>query len=160
MGNYRFSEQDEYPHAPTADHNFNESVYTNAFDARHRLGGWMRIGNRVNEGYAEMAVCLYLPDGRIACQFQRPTIAANNTFAAGALSYEVTEAFKHALFSDEPLRRYMVVPNAEEQGWTIRTKMAELVQLNGWGPHSYSRDELVKMLDETLNPPAAEEGSE
>ena len=73
---------------------------------------------------------------------------------------EVTEAFKHALFSDEPLRRYMVVPNAEEQGWTIRTKMAELVQLNGWGPHSYSRDELVKILDETLNPPAAEEGAE
>lgn len=75
---------------------------------------------------------------------------------------EVTEAFKHALFSDEPLRRYMVVPNAEEQGWTIRTQMAELVQLNQWGPHSYSRDELVKILDETLNPPAAEaeEGEE
>ena len=65
---------------------------------------------------------------------------------------EVTEAFKHALFSDEPLRRYMVVPNAEEQGWTIRTKMAELVQLNGWGPLSFRRDELVKILDETLNP--------
>ena len=65
---------------------------------------------------------------------------------------EVTDAFKHALFSDEPQRRYMVVPNAEEQGWTIRTKMAELVQLNGWGPYSYSRDELVKILDETLNP--------
>ena len=65
---------------------------------------------------------------------------------------EVTDAFKHALFSDEPQRRYMVVPNAEEQGRTIRTKMAELVQLNGWGPYSYSRDELVKILDETLNP--------
>ena len=65
---------------------------------------------------------------------------------------EVTDAFKHALFSDEPQRRYMVVPNAEEQGRTIRTKMAELVQLKGWGPYSYSRDELVKILDETLNP--------
>lgn len=63
---------------------------------------------------------------------------------------EVTEAFRHALFSDAPLRRYVVVPNADEQGWTIRTKMAELVQLNTWGPHSYSRDELVKMLDEAL----------
>ncbi len=79
---------------------------------------------------------------------------------ARELSYkepdEVTEAFKHALFSDAPMRRYMVVPNAEEQGWTIRTQMAELVQLNQWGPYSYSRDELVKILDETLNPPPAE----
>lgn len=69
---------------------------------------------------------------------------------------EVTEAFKHALFSDAPLLRYVVVPNADEQAWTIRTKMRELVQLNQWGSHSYSRDELVKILDETLSPPTAE----
>jgi hypothetical protein len=63
---------------------------------------------------------------------------------------EVTEAFMHALFDEQPLRRYMVVPNAEEQGWTIGTQINELVQLNRWGPYSYSRDELVKMLDEAL----------
>ena len=74
--------------------------------------------------------------------------------AARELSYkepdEVSEAFLHALFDEKPLRRYMVVPNAEEQGWTIRTKVNELVQLNTWGPYSYSRDELVQMLDEAL----------
>ncbi len=64
---------------------------------------------------------------------------------------EVSEAFMHALFDDSPLRRYMVVPNAEEQGWTIRTKINELVQLNEWGPYSYSRDELVAILDEALS---------
>ncbi len=63
---------------------------------------------------------------------------------------EVTQAFMHALFDDAPLRRYVVVPNAEEQAWTIGTKVNELVQLNRWGPYSYSRDELVKMLDEAL----------
>jgi NAD(P)-dependent dehydrogenase (short-subunit alcohol dehydrogenase family) len=63
---------------------------------------------------------------------------------------EVTEAFMHALFDDEPLRRYMVVPNEDEQAMTIRTKVNELVQLNQWGPYSYSRDELVKLLDEAL----------
>ena len=63
---------------------------------------------------------------------------------------EVSEAFMHALFDDEPLRRYMVVPNAEEQSWTIRTKVNELVQLNQWGPYSYSRDELVELLDAAL----------
>jgi len=68
---------------------------------------------------------------------------------------EVTEAFKHALFSEKPLLRYVVVPNADEQRWTIGTKMTELVQLNQWGPYSYSRDELVKMLDEALNPQEA-----
>jgi NAD(P)-dependent dehydrogenase (short-subunit alcohol dehydrogenase family) len=63
---------------------------------------------------------------------------------------EVTEAFIHALFDDKPLRRYMVVPSEEEQAMTIRTKISQLVQLNQWGPYSYSRDELIKLLDETL----------
>lgn len=79
---------------------------------------------------------------------------AYDTTAERELSYkepvEVTEAFMHALFDDKPLRRYMVVPNEEEQGWTIRTKVNELVQLNQWGPYSYSREELIKMLDEAL----------
>jgi NAD(P)-dependent dehydrogenase (short-subunit alcohol dehydrogenase family) len=63
---------------------------------------------------------------------------------------EVSEAFMHALFDDKPLRRYMVVPNEGEQEWTIRTQINELVQLNTWGPYSYSRDQLVEMLDEAL----------
>ena len=82
--------------------------------------------------------------------------------AARELSYkepdEVTDAFMHALFDDAPLRRYVVVPNADEQMWTIRQAITELTQLNEWGPYSYSRDELVEMLDEVLagEPPAEE----
>jgi NAD(P)-dependent dehydrogenase (short-subunit alcohol dehydrogenase family) len=79
---------------------------------------------------------------------------AYESTAERELSYkepdEVSEAFMHALFDDNPLRRYMVVPNVEEQEWTIRTKVNELVQLNTWGPYSYSRDELIEMLDEAL----------
>ena len=63
---------------------------------------------------------------------------------------EVSEAFMHALFDANPLRRYMVVPNAAEQEMTIRTKVDELVQLNQWGPYSYSRDQLVELLDGAL----------
>ncbi len=63
---------------------------------------------------------------------------------------EVSTAFIHALFDDNPLRRYVVVPNAGEQEFTIRTKVTELVQLNQWGPYSYSRDELIVLLDEAL----------
>lgn len=65
---------------------------------------------------------------------------------------DVSKAFMHALFDEKPLRRYMVVPNAEEQGMTIKTKINELVQLNTWGPYSFSRDQLVQMLDEALSP--------
>jgi len=82
----------------------------------------------------------------------------NKTYEATAereLSYkepdEVSEAFIHALFDAKPLRRYVVVPNAEEQEFTIRTKVNELVQLNQWGPYRYSRDELVKLLDAALS---------
>ncbi len=70
---------------------------------------------------------------------------------------EVTEAFMHALFDETPLRRYVVVPNEEEQARTIGTKVNELVQLNQWGPYSYSREELIRLLDEAL---AGEESSE
>ena len=64
---------------------------------------------------------------------------------------EVSEAFMHALFDEKPLRRYVVVPNAQEQEMTISTKINELVQLNQWGPYSYSRDQLVELLDKALS---------
>ncbi len=63
---------------------------------------------------------------------------------------EVSAAFMHALFDDKPLRRYVVVPNAQEHEATIRTKFNELVQLNRWGPYSYNRDQLVELLDDVL----------
>jgi hypothetical protein len=90
----RLEPQDEYLHPPDAAPNFNESVYVNGFDPRTRVGGWMRIGNRPGEGYAELSVCLYLPDGRVACQFARPPIAGNDALGAGGLSYTVTEPFE------------------------------------------------------------------
>ncbi len=91
MSSYLLTAEDEYPHSPSAESCFNESVYMNAFDHRHQWGGWMRLGNRVHEGYAELAVCLYLPDGRIACQFKRPKILDNSRFSAGGLEVTVQE---------------------------------------------------------------------
>ena len=70
---------------------------------------------------------------------------------------EVSEAFMHALFDPNPLRRYMVVPNEEEQEWTIQAQIDELIQLNQWGPYSYSREELIKMLDVALSGAASSE---
>lgn len=73
---------------------------------------------------------------------------------ARELSYQspdaVSEAFVHALFDDEPLRRYVVVPSADEQAMTIAAKIQQLVQLNEWGPYSFSEAELVGMLEQAM----------
>lgn len=89
MDVFRFSPQDEFPHPPGAERNFNESVYLNAFDLKSGIGGWMRIGNRPNEGYAELSICFYLAGGAIACRFQRVGLIGNSMFSAEGLTMGV-----------------------------------------------------------------------
>lgn len=60
---------------------------------------------------------------------------------------EVADAAVHAMSASTPLRRYMVVPNEDEAAWTIGKQIEELVQLNEWQAYSYSRDELIAMMD-------------
>jgi hypothetical protein len=90
----RLEPQDELPHDPGEAKNYNESMYFNVFDPRTKAGGWFRIGNRPNERYAEISVCIYLPDGRVAFTFGRPTIEGNAEMNAGGLKVEVVEPFK------------------------------------------------------------------
>lgn len=87
--------EDEYPHEPDEAENYNESMYLNAFDLDLEAGGWFRLGNRVNEGYAEMTVCIYLPDGRVAFMYDRPEITTNEKMDAGGLRIDVVEPFEH-----------------------------------------------------------------
>ncbi len=63
---------------------------------------------------------------------------------------EVAEAARKALFDENPQRRYMVVPNQRQADITIGKAIEELAQLNQNQKYSFSRDELVKMLDEAL----------
>ena len=63
---------------------------------------------------------------------------------------EVSEAAKHALFSDEPLRRYMVVPSEPEAAWSIDKVIQELVEFNQWQAYSYSREQLIEKLDAAM----------
>ncbi len=86
--------QDEYCHAPEAVTNYNESMYFNVFDPTRHTGGWFRLGNRVNEGYAEMSCCVYLPDGRIGFMYGRPKISSNAELNAGGMRIEVVEPFR------------------------------------------------------------------
>jgi hypothetical protein len=82
-------DEDDFPHENSGEPNYNESAYFNFYDPARRLGGFVRLGNRPNEGYAEMTVCLYLPDGRVGFMFARPPIANNARFDAGGLRFEV-----------------------------------------------------------------------
>jgi hypothetical protein len=90
----RLDPQDEYPHTPEAASNYNESMYFNAFDAVSGVGAWMRIGNRPNEGHAEMSCCVYLPDGRVGFMFARPDITGNAEMNAAGMRFEVLEPFR------------------------------------------------------------------
>ncbi len=83
--------RDDYTHPLGPEANFNESMYFNFFDREQSIGGFVRIGNRANEGHAEMTVTLYLPDGRVLFVFKRPAIQHNDAFDAGGARFEVIE---------------------------------------------------------------------
>jgi len=89
LGN--LSPQDDYTHALGPEPNFNESMYFNFFDPDQSIGGFIRIGNRANEGRAEVTVTLYLQGGRVLFSFQRAPIEHNDAFDAGGARFEVIE---------------------------------------------------------------------
>ncbi|HSE43933.1 MAG TPA: hypothetical protein VLA89_01245 [Gemmatimonadales bacterium] len=81
--------EDDYTHPLGAEENFNESVYFNFFDREQRLGGFIRMGNRANEGHAEMTVIVYQPDGSALFNYKRPQISTNDGWDAGGAKVEV-----------------------------------------------------------------------
>jgi hypothetical protein len=86
-----FPPQDEYMHEPTDHPQFNESMYFNFVDGESGFATLIRMGNRVNEGHAEVTVLLYLPGGGAAIHFERAPISDNSKFDAGGLRFEVIE---------------------------------------------------------------------
>ncbi len=88
-------ETDDLMHDNSGESNFNESAYYNFYDRNNRVGGFVRMGNRPNEGNAEMTVCVYLPDGSVGFMFKRPEITSNDAHNAGGLKFEVVKPFEH-----------------------------------------------------------------
>lgn len=89
----RLDPRDEYMHELESAETFNESMYFNVYDPSCDLGGWFRLGNRANEGYAEMTTCIYLPDGSVGFMYARPHIESNDAFDAGGMRFVVEEPF-------------------------------------------------------------------
>ena len=96
----RLDESDEYMHELGPEPNFNESMYINCFDPAQGVGGWFRMGNRANEGTAEMTVCLYLPaeveggNRQVGFMFKRPAIDNNDAFDAAGLTWTMVKPFE------------------------------------------------------------------
>jgi hypothetical protein len=84
---------DEGMHPIGTQSNWNESRYVDFWDPKQRVGGWLRIGNRPNEGHAEVSTCVNLPDGRVAFMFDRPKIDTN-TLESGNQSWEVVAPWR------------------------------------------------------------------
>lgn len=83
--------EDDRTHAPGPEENFNESVYLNFFDPAQNRGGFVRIGNRVNEGYAEVTVLMWNPDRSALFQYAKPEITTNDGWHAGGLEVDITQ---------------------------------------------------------------------
>ncbi|MGE0779113.1 DUF7065 domain-containing protein [Mycolicibacterium sp.] len=85
---------DDYVHPVGPEPNFNESMYFHFFDPDQRIGGFLRLANRPNEGRGERTVCLYLPDGSVAFGFDRPVFADPAQFSAGGMTVDCPEPFR------------------------------------------------------------------
>jgi hypothetical protein len=82
---------DDYTHPLGPETNFNESMYFNFFDHQKKRGGFVRIGNRANEGYAEVTLCIYQPGGEVLFNYLRPQIEHNDAMDAGGMRFETLE---------------------------------------------------------------------
>lgn len=107
--------------------------------------------SKIRDKYIAQALTADGEDDFVVDEETRKTLiafAASNETMKEPL--EVAQAVLHLMSSDAPKRRYMVTPNAEQAAITIRTAMQRMLQLNEDQPYSYSRDELVAILDELL----------
>jgi len=59
----------------------------------------------------------------------------------------VADAIQHALFDQDPKEHYLVVSDPIEAQITIGKAFEELLHLNYDQPYSYSREDLIKMMD-------------
>ena len=104
--------EDDYTHPLGSEANFNESVYFNFFDPAQQRGGFLRIGNRANEGYAELTVIVYNPDGSAFFNYKKPEIDHNDGWHAGGLRVDVTTPGEELRTRYEGSALFMTDPRA------------------------------------------------
>lgn len=93
MSDRKLTIPDNYMHFPGPQSNWNESRYIDFYDTENQVGGWLRIGMRPNECFAEMSACVNLPDGRTAFHYERAPINGNS-LNAGGQSWLIGDPFR------------------------------------------------------------------
>ena len=131
--------RDDYTHELGPEQNFNESMYFNFFDGRQKRGGFLRIGNRANEKYAEVTLCLYEPDGSVLFNYKRPEIATNEAYDAGGMAFETLE----------PLVRHRTTYNGSAVWLAKPEQMSDPGQAFRENPHKKVR---IDLLHEAVGP--------
>ena len=63
---------------------------------------------------------------------------------------DIVARVEHALFDENPQRRYMVVGDPGRADATMRALLLRMLELNKDQPYSYDREGLIKLLDEEM----------
>ena len=140
--------EDDYTHLLGPEENFNESVYFNFFDKVKNRGGFIRVGNRANEGYAEMTVMIFNPDGSAFFNYEKPDITSNDGWNAGGAKIEVIVPGEHVRTTYEGSALYLADPrDMKEPGKAFKSnpkkKLVIKLDHHGVGPfygHSSEAD--------------------
>ena len=64
----------------------------------------MRIGNRANEGYAEMTLMMWNPDGSAFFNYAKPAIDNNDAWHAGGLKVDIIKPAESMVAQATPKR--------------------------------------------------------
>ena len=95
--------EDDYTHPLGPEQNFNESMYFNFFDNARGFGGFLRIGNRANEKYAEVTLTLYQPNGTVLFNWKRPSTGRLMPFSARFSSRKRDASTTSAIVTSRPI---------------------------------------------------------
>jgi hypothetical protein len=137
--------EDDFMHAVSEHASHNESMFFNFFDSAQQIGGFVRIGNRPNEGHAEMTFCVFLPGGGLLMQWAKPAIASNALFSAAGLDFRVLEpARRFQLSYDGPAVHIKRPLDMQDPGRAMRSNPIVPARLQlmvrGVGPMIGDRD--------------------
>jgi hypothetical protein len=85
---------DEFFHGGVDEARFTDSIDFSFYDISSRLGGFLRLRHHPARGFNEMALCLYLPDGRTAFMSERSGAGGGAQLGAGGMLVEVIRPFE------------------------------------------------------------------
>jgi dTDP-4-amino-4,6-dideoxygalactose transaminase len=125
---------------PSGSHNSDDRERTRQLRVQRRQGGGKK---RLEGGTNWSKDSAY----KTELEFMK---SATTRETAGKDPADVAKAVMHALFSETPKRRYLVVGDAYTANMTIGHAMQQMLQLNQDQAYTLNREQLIKMLDEQL----------